>query len=189
MRLLPLLLVLVPTLHAAQQTTTSRPAAPPPAAPAPAPKNGLRAEFLVNVDEVAGKLVALAKATPQEKYTWRPAEGVRSISEVYMHVAGGNYFLGTFLGIPAPAGLTRDMEKLTDKQRVIAELERSFDHIRDVANRISDADLDKAIKMFGRQTTGRGVLITMMNHLHEHLGQSIAYARMNGVVPPWSGAD
>lgn len=186
MRLLPLLLVLVPTLHAAQQTA-ARPSVP--AGPATAPKNGLRAEFLTNVDEVEAKLVALARATPAEKYTWRPADGVRSISEVYMHIAGSNYFLGTFLGVPAPPGLTRDMEKLTDKQRVVAELERSFDHLHDLAHRINDADLEKAIRMFGRQTTGRGVMITMLNHLHEHLGQSIAYARMNGIVPPWSGAD
>ena len=127
--------------------------------------------------------MSLAEATPADKFAWRPAPGVRSISEVYMHIAGGNYFLATFVGKPAPK--TNDLEKtITKKDAVLAELRRSFDHLRASANNVKD--LEKPVKMFGNQTSQRGVLVTMLSHLHEHLGQSVAYARMNGVVPPWS---
>lgn len=151
--------------------------------PAAAP-TGFRAEFLANLDDVQGKIVSLAEATPAETFSWRPAPGIRSISEVYMHIAGGNYFLATFLGAAAPKA-NGDIEKtITKKADVIAELKRSFEHLRTAANNVSD--LEKPVKMMGTPTTQRGVLITVLSHLHEHLGQSVAYARMNGVVPPWS---
>ena len=102
-----------------------------------------------------------------------------------MHIAGGNYFLATFLGVEAPKRAQDLEQSVTKKADVIAELKRSFEHLRAAANRTED--LEKPVKMFGSPTTRRGVFITMLSHLHEHLGQSIAYARMNGVVPPWSG--
>lgn len=152
---------------------------------AAAPVTGFRAEFIANLDDVQDKIMELAESTPEEKFAWRPGNGVRSISEVYMHVAGGNYFLATFLGVEAPPR-ARDLEqKVTKKADVVAELKRSFEHLRSAASRTED--LEKPVKMFGSTTTNRGVFITMLSHLHEHLGQSIAYARMNGVVPPWSG--
>lgn len=150
------------------------------------PKTGFRSEFVANLDEVQEKIMDLAEAMPAAKYTWRPAEGVRSISEVFMHIAGGNYFLATFLGKQPPADIPKDLERITDKQKVLAELRRSFEHVRTIVAAEPDADLEKTVRMFGGQTSHRGVFITMLNHLHEHLGQSIAYARMNGVVPPWS---
>ncbi|HET7435113.1 MAG TPA: DinB family protein [Thermoanaerobaculia bacterium] len=146
---------------------------------------GFRGEFLANLDEVQEKLTDLAQSVPAEKYSWRPAPGVRSISEVYMHVAGGNYFLTSFLGVKPPA--TRDLEKeVTAKADVLVEMKKSFDFLRASVSSLSDAELEKAVKLFGTQTTERGVLVTILSHLHEHLGQSVAYARMNGVVPPWS---
>lgn len=149
--------------------------------------NGFRGEFLANLNEVEGKLMELAESTPADKYGWRPATGVRSISEVYMHIAGSNYLLLTFVGVKAPAKLDRDMEKnVTSKSAVVAELRRSFDHLRKSVDAMPDAELEKPVKLFGNQTTERGVLLTTISHLHEHLGQSIAYARMNGVAPPWS---
>ncbi len=152
--------------------------------PAARPAVGFGAEFQVQLADVEEKIVSLAEATPADKFAWRPAGDIRSISEVYMHIAGGNYFLSTFLGAAAPphAG---DIEKnITRKADVIAELRRSFDHLRNAVNRVPD--LDKQVKMFGSSTSHRGVMMTALNHLHEHLGQSIAYARMNAVVPPWS---
>jgi hypothetical protein len=155
-----------------------------PAAPA---AKGFRADFLANLNDVQEKLVSLAEATPAEKFAWRPDGDIRSISEVYMHIAGGNYFLSTFIGVKAPANLDRDMEKnVRSKEAVVAELRKSFEHLRGAVKGLSDAEFDKAVKMFGNTTTYRGVLVTMLSHLHEHLGQSIAYARMNKVVPPWS---
>jgi len=156
------------------------------AAPQPKPKpQGFRDEFTMNLDDVQDKIMALAESTPPEKYAWRPASDVRSISEVYMHIAGGNYFLSTFIGVPAPKFAGGDIEKtVTAKAEVIAELRKSFDHLRKAVNKVKD--FEKPVNLFGKPTTQRAVLVTMLSHLHEHLGQSIAYARMNGVVPPWS---
>ncbi len=157
--------------------------------PAPAPpKHGFRAEFLYDLSDVQKKIEGLAAAMPADKYTWRPAPGVRSVSEVYMHIAGGNYFLASFVGMKPPAYDESAFERINDKARVLAELRKSFDHIRLAALTASDSDLDKPIKMFGTDTTVRGAFMTALNHLHEHLGQSIAYARMNGVVPPWTAS-
>ena len=175
-QLLAVALLVFPLVAGAQQT----------AKPQNGGAKGFRAEFLANLQEVQEKITDLAQTVPADAYSWRPAEGVRSIGEVYMHVAGGNYFLATFLGVKTPADVPKDLEKITDKQRVLTELRKSFDFLRATVNKQSDADLEKAVKLFGSQTTQRGVYITMLNHLHEHLGQSIAYARMNGVAPPWS---
>jgi uncharacterized damage-inducible protein DinB len=162
-----------------QQTAAAKPAQPPKPA-------GFRAEFIADLDDVQEKITQLASSVPADKYTWRPAPGVRSISEVFMHIAGGNYFLMTFVGAEAPADIPKDIERVTDKPTVLTELKKSFDVLRRVVANEPDADLDKTVNMFGKQATHRYVFTTILNHLHEHLGQSIAYARMNGVVPPWS---
>src|SRR5205085_5958767 len=129
------------------------------------PKNGFRAEWLHDFDDTSKKIVELAEAMPAAKYNWRPGPGVRSVSEVYMHIAGGNYFLATFAGAKAPSYDTRNLEKITDKARVVEELKKSFEYLRMVAMQVSDADLDKPIKMFGYDTTHRGALMTARNHL------------------------
>ena len=154
------------------------------------PATGFRDAFLSQLKDVEGKVVSLAEATPQEKYSWRPAEGVRSVSEVFVHIAGANYFLLTMAGVKPPAGLDPKMEKtITDKAKVIETVKASFAHARDAVSKMSDADMAKETKMFGRATTYEAVLFFMANHMHEHLGQSIAYARTNGIVPPWSKKD
>ena len=162
-------------------------AAPAFAAETAAPA-GFRAEFIAEVDSVGKKLTDLAAAEPQEKFGWRPAPGIRSVSEVYMHVAGGDFMLPSFMGVKIPAGIDRDMEKtVTDKAKVIETLRKSLEHVKAAAAGLSDADLDKKVKIFGgREVTQRALLVLILNHLHEHLGQSIAYARMNGIAPPWS---
>jgi uncharacterized damage-inducible protein DinB len=179
MKVLPfalMILLLSSQLTAAPQASAK--------AGAPAVKTPFQAEFLTNLADVEDKLVRLAEATPSDKFAWRPVPGVRSISEVYMHIAGGNYFLCTFVGVNAPPAAADLEKKFTKKADVVAELKRSFAHLRSAAQGVGE--LDKPVKMFGSQTTHRGVLTTVMNHLHEHLGQSIAYARMNAVTPPWS---
>src|SRR5262249_28675293 len=138
------------------------------------PASGLRADFLRQLDDVEKKVTGLAQAMPQEKYTWRPGEGVRSISEVYMHIAGANYFFLSMAGIKPPAGLSREMEKtVTEKAKVTEALKASFAHARKTVDAMADADLEKPIKMFGRSSTTRELLFVMANHMHEHLGQSI----------------
>ena len=98
----------------------------PPTVPAP-PKSGFRAEFLHDLDDVQKKIVSLAEAMPAEKYKWRPGPGVRSVSEVYMHIAGGNYFLASFVGMKMPSYDTARLETIGEKPRVLEELKKSFD--------------------------------------------------------------
>lgn len=150
---------------------------------------GELAAVLSQIDQAREKLVALAEATPADKFGWRPAQGVRSVGEVYAHVAGGNYFLPTFWGGKIPAGVDpRGFEKEgSDKAKTIDTLKKSFDHLKQQVQTLSQADLDKQIKMFGRDATVRDAVMTLASHGHEHLGQAIAYARSNGIKPPWSG--
>jgi len=154
----------------------------------PAPKtSGYRDMFLDQLKDVETKVVGLAEAMPEEKYTWRPEEGVRSIKEVYLHIAFANYFLPSFIGVKAPAGISPAMEKApADKAKVIETVKASFSHIRLVITNLPDGDLDKHSKFFGQDLTYRELLFFIANHMHEHLGQSIAYARTNHVTPPWS---
>ncbi len=147
---------------------------------------GFRADVLREIDTVGGRLLQLAEATPADKFSWRPMEGVRSISEVYMHVAAANYSILSGLGLQPPAGIDpRNLETITDKARVVAILRQSNEAARQAVSSAPD-DLERSVQLFGRQNTARGVLFLLVNHLHEHLGQSIAYARMNRIVPPWT---
>ena len=159
-----------------------------PAAALGAPASGLRAEFLEEVAYYEQRYVRLAEAMPAEKYAWRPAEGVRSVGEVYAHIVSANYGIARALGTAPPAGL--DFKAIpalaADKTKLIQALKDSFAHFRGSIIALNDADADKPQKMFGRQTTVRGSFIMITGHLGEHLGQSIAYARVNGIVPPWT---
>ncbi|HZO18247.1 MAG TPA: DinB family protein [Gemmatimonadaceae bacterium] len=158
------------------------------AAAAAEPTTGYRAEFLKEMKYFEGRFTQLAEAIPPAKYTWRPAEGVRSVSEVLLHIAGANQGLPGMAGIKPPAGFSNQgyEKSTTDKAKVIAEVKKSFEHIRAAAAQMSDADAEKAMKVFGMDMTGRSFAFFMARHLGEHLGQLIAYARVNGVVPPWS---
>lgn len=157
-------------------------------AAASAPTAGFRAEFLNDLAGVEKRFVGLAEAMPADKYTWRPGGGVRSVSEVYMHVAAANYNLPRVLGTPPPAGFdVRGFDtSVTEKAKVIETLKQSFAHLRQAVLNLSDADVEKKLKWFGAENTYRGVLLFIIRHMAEHLGQSIAYARINGVVPPWT---
>ncbi len=154
----------------------------------PAYSGTFKDEALASLATLEKKVVSLAEAVPAEKYTWRPAEGVRSFSEVFLHIAAANYGIPRVIGTPPPEGFQfRGYDKqTTDKAEVLKKLKASFAHARKAVEALDPADADKPVKMFGRDTTVRGACLNMIEHLGEHLGQSIAYARMNGVVPPWS---
>jgi uncharacterized damage-inducible protein DinB len=157
------------------------------ALPGFAAAGSLQADVGNELTAVEKKIVALAEAIPTEKFAWRPADGVRSVSEVYMHIAGANYMFPTMIRIKPPQGVTRDMEKtVTEKAPVIEHLKASFAHARKSFETVPDADLEKKVKFFGTEKTERELILILLNHAHEHLGQSIAYARMNGIAPPWS---
>jgi uncharacterized damage-inducible protein DinB len=156
-----------------------------------AAKSKFGTDYLSMLDDVQTEIMRLEQAIPQEKFTWRPTEGVRSISEVYAHIAGTNYFILKQSGYEPPADINIAMgekawSSTTDKKKLSEILKRSFDHLRATVASVSETDLDKKVKLFGREVTLRSALLTALGHLHEHLGQSIAYARMNGVVPPWT---
>ena len=181
MKRLPILALVLGLAAAARSVQAQAAQAAPPA--------GLRGDLIAQFDDAATKLVQLAEAIPQDKYTWRPGAGVRSVSEVFMHVVGGNYYIAGMAGAPTPAGVTEGGETgVTDRAQVVARLKASNDHIRAAIRAATDADLLKPATMFGRATTNRNVYLTIVTHVHEHLGQMIAYARTNGVVPPWSMA-
>lgn len=154
------------------------------------PKSGFRAEYLKQLDDVESKMITLAELFPQKKYGWRPMKGVRSVSEVFVHVSASNYLFPQFAGFKPAASLGKDPEKnITQRTRIIADIRESFAFLRRCLLELPDADLDRKAKMFGDETTVRGIFFGAAVHMHEHLGQMIAYARTNHLIPPWSAAD
>lgn len=151
--------------------------------------SGVKESILFQIDQAREKLIALAEAIPAEKYAWRPGEGVRSAGEVFNHVSAANFFLPTFWGAKVPAGVdprTFEKELSGDKAKTVDTLKKSFDSLKQEIQAVPEADLSRKIKLFGHDATVRDAMMVLASHAHEHLGQSIAYARSNGVVPPWS---
>ena len=172
------------------------------ALPAAAQSGGFHREYLEELKVTSGHVLQLARAMPAEKYSWRPAAGVRSVGEVYMHIATGNYLLLDFAGVPLPkeyyqpvsvqgdqrgmAIVRQDLQlekSVTDKARVVEMLDGSLEAVRAA---FPEAPFEKPVRFFGHDVTVRAIYLRILAHLNEHYGQSIAYARMNGVVPPGS---
>jgi uncharacterized damage-inducible protein DinB len=149
---------------------------------------GYRSEVLSLVLIQENEFLRLAEAFPADKYTWRPGPGVKSVAEVFLHVSGANYNMYKLIGAPVPAGLdVAGMEEsTTDKAKIIATLKASYAHAEKAITDMPDANLEKTMPWLGGTITQRGVLLYIIPHIGEHLGQAIAYARINGVVPPWS---
>jgi uncharacterized damage-inducible protein DinB len=137
---------------------------------------------------VSRQVIALAEAIPAEKYSWRPEPGVRSTSEVLMHIAISNFWLLSVTGPKTPADLTsNDQEKtVTSKAEVVSWVKRSFEAVRAAHLTMKPADLKRVVKIENRTATVDGMYLRIIVHANEHMGQLIAYARMNGIVPPWS---
>ncbi len=164
--------------------------------PQTASAQGLMADMHADVGDVQKKLLDLARAIPESAYNWRPAAGVRSVGEVFKHVASDNYLIPISMGAPAPAssGISAtDMKTVAayearpmTKDQIIAELEASFNHLHGAMRLTTDDNLNETVKFFGQDWSRRKAMVLTVTHLHEHLGQQIAYARSNKVVPPWS---
>lgn len=153
-------------------------------------------DVIANLTRVGKMLVSLAEATPADKFSWRPTDQVRKVSEVYMHVVGANDVIPVLLGAAPPKGVTipekpfdlspRLEAEVTAKDEVVARLRESFDYAVAALKTISPSDLDTESQAFGFPASKRAYVLILLSHAHEHLGQSIAYARSIGVVPPWS---
>lgn len=159
------------------------------ALPAQAPPDGLGRGWTGEFEHAARQLVALAEATPAEKFSFRPAPGVRSTSEVYMHVAIGNYWLLAQAGVKPggthwPGSIPADAEKkVTAKADVVRWLKDSLAAVRASHESV---DGSKIVRFLGAEVPASHVLLRLLVHNHEHMGQAIAYARMSGLAPPWS---
>jgi uncharacterized damage-inducible protein DinB len=157
---------------------------------------GFRADLIGQMEYAQKEILDLENAIPDEKMTWRPNDEVRSISEVYSHIAFGNYLFCKFAGAKVPEGIAMsspDDEKKWDKmsadKKVIREqLVTSFDFAKKFISAMPDAGLENMVDFFGNKMNVRSLLMAYLGHMHEHLGQSIAYARMEGIVPPWTAA-
>ena len=136
---------------------------------------------------VSGQLLALAEATPEEKFAWRPAPGVRSNSEVFMHIALANFYLLSVTGPKMPADMKEGLEKsVTSKADVISWLKRSLDAVKSAHLAVTPKGLERKVPIADRDATVDGMYLRIIVHANEHMGQLIAYARMTGVAPPWS---
>ncbi len=152
------------------------------------------ADLSLALKDLEDHVMALAKAVPEEKYSWTPAKGVRSFQQVFLHIASGNRLLLS-MALDAP---TQDaVQKLIDEQttleaapatkdQVLDSLTQSFAAVHRAFDRLRAQTLTRTADLFGTPASTNGVLINLETHMAEHLGQAIAYARMNGIVPPWS---
>ena len=175
-------LVVAAPLAAQQQATAAR--------------AGIMGELMTDVAGVQKKLVSLAREMPQDKYEWRPGTDVRSVSEVFLHVAGENYGIPASVGVPVDpatglkatdfAAVTKFEQQKLSREAMVQAIDKSYAYLLEAMNDTPDATLDEKVTFFGQQMTRRAVWVATVNHMHEHLGQAIAYARSNGVVPPWS---
>jgi uncharacterized damage-inducible protein DinB len=139
-------------------------------------------------EHVSQQLVALAEAIPADKYSWRPAPGVRSVSEVFMHIALANFYLLSVTGPKMPPDMTSiSLEKtVTKKVDVIDWLKRSLAAVKTARAQLKPGDLERKVKIDGKTVTVDGMYLRIIIHDNEHMGQLVAYARVNGIVPPWS---
>lgn len=153
-----------------------------------AQEDPVRDELLMQFETSMSKFIALAEAMPADAYTWAPGEGVMEVGHVFMHVARYNYLYPSGnMGVALPAGVELEgMEAVRDRSGVLEALEQSREWVRASVGGMSAGELDRETRLYGRTVQRRAVLVQLVAHMNEHLGQSIAYARMNGVVPPWS---
>jgi len=148
----------------------------------------VKGELMRQFNASMRKIVALAEAMPAESYTWSPGDGVMEVGHVYMHIARYNYLYPTqSLHFALPEAVELDqMESVRAKDQVLAALEQSREWVREFVGAMSAEDLEQSTQLYGREVPRWAVLVQLVAHMNEHVGQSIAYARMNGVVPPWS---
>lgn len=149
---------------------------------------GFRGEFLHQFNMSMRKIIALAEAVPPDKFVQRPLPEVMPLAQMFAHIANYNYeYPARAMGIPSPGGINRDtLERVREKAQVVALLRSSADHVRQVVRKMPDAQLAETTTLYGRRVPQWAVLLQLIAHMDDHLGQTIAYSRVSGVVPPWS---
>ena len=153
---------------------------------------GIRGEIQMSMNDAGDKIIDLAGVIPQAKYNWRPSKGVRSTAEVLLHVVQANYMIPMFMGAKPPLSMEelRTLDKsTTDKAKITQMLKDSYEFANQSIVNMGDAELDGEVDFFGNKMSKRAGLLGLASHSHEHLGQSIAYARMAGVTPPWTARE
>jgi uncharacterized damage-inducible protein DinB len=152
------------------------------------PSYDMKGQSLQDLDDMHQKFVRLAEAIPADKFTWRPGDGVRSISEAFLHVAAMNFGMPAAIGSTPAPGYNKDgFEKsTTDKAKIIQQLNQSFDYVHNYVDSMTNADFAKPELKFGPQANAGDIIYIIIADDHEHLGQSVVYARVNGIVPPWT---
>jgi uncharacterized damage-inducible protein DinB len=153
-----------------------------------APSYDMKAQALLDLERVQKKFVDLTNAVPSDKLTWRPAADARSFAEVFLHVAGERYGILGLMGAEPPAGFDgKTFEKsTTDRTRLVAELNKSWEFTQKTINGMTNADFAKLLPKLGPQANAGDVVYILVADAHEHLGQAVAYARENDIVPPWT---
>src|ERR1700691_1346754 len=153
-----------------------------------APSYDMKGQSLADLQVVQKKFVDLANAIPADKFTWRPSADSRSFAEVFLHVSGERYGILGLMGATPPQGYDRKKfeKSTTDKAQIIAELNKSWAFTQQTINGISNADFAKLLPKLGPQANEGDVVYILLADAHEHLGQVVAYARENGIVPPWT---
>lgn len=148
----------------------------------------LRAELLGQFNASISKVIALAEAMPADKYQWKPQADAMPVAHVFAHIANYNFaYPSGNMGVAAPAGIRLDtLEAMRDKAQIVALLKRSADYVRQSVSGMPAAELNGETQLYGRQVPRWAVMLQLVAHMNEHLGQSIAYARANEIVPPWS---
>ena len=151
--------------------------------------SALQNDLAGSIQYAAGQIKSLAEAIPEDKYDWAPGEGVRSVQSVLLHVVSASYFFGSKMGATIPQGINPQTmeESVKGKDNIIQALQKSMDFISSAVKGVSDQDLDTQVDLFGgNKFSERNVMLIALTHISEHKGQLIAYARMNGITPPWS---
>jgi uncharacterized damage-inducible protein DinB len=153
-----------------------------------APSYDMKAQSLLDLERVQKKFVDLANAIPADKLTWRPSVDSRSFAEVFLHVSGERYGILSLMGAEPPAGFDgKTYEKsTTDRARIVEELNKSWEFTQKAINGMTNADFARLIPKLGPQANAGDVVYILVTDAHEHLGQAVAYARENGIVPPWT---
>jgi len=153
-----------------------------------APSYDMKAQALEDLGRVQKKFADLANAVPADKMTWRPASDARSFAEVFLHVAGERYGILSLMGAAPPASYDRKTfeKSTTDRSQIIDDLNKSWEFSKNTINGMSNADFAKLLPKLGPQANEGDVVYILVADAHEHLGQLVAYARENGIVPPWT---